>query len=379
MLRPPTLRTLDSEVEPRRASWLELFFDLVFVVGVAELAQELVRDHDPGGFAIFAGLFLVVFVAWQGFSFYADRFDTDDVLFRLVMLTAMLAIAALAVQIPDVAHGERTTGFVVAFVILRSLVVGLYLRAFRNVPAARPLTARYAGGYSISIVLWLASLTVAPPGRYVLWGVGLAIDYLMPVIAQPLHRQIPIDPRHVRERFALFTLIVLGESVVAVALGVAGQDWRTSSALTAALGFVAVAALWWLYFGFGVEGGFGQRPGGAQLFTRVHIALLGALTAGGAGVRLLIEEAPSGGLETGAAWALAGGAALALACLCVTQSLAERPPSRLALRRRLMGAALLLAVAALAGALSPLALAAIVATVLAALVAGEVIEEAAAG
>src|SRR6185312_3940857 len=84
-LRPPALRTPgDGGDEERHASWLELFFDLVFVVAIAQLAQELARDHSLGGFAIFAGLFLPVFIAWQGFTFYADRFDSDDVLFRAV-------------------------------------------------------------------------------------------------------------------------------------------------------------------------------------------------------------------------------------------------------------------------------------------------------
>jgi len=92
----------------RHASWLELFFDLAFVVAIAELAQELVRDQSLGGFGAFAGLFLPVFIARQGFTFYADRFDTDDVLFRAVMLAGVLAIAALAVQIPDVATGRRS-------------------------------------------------------------------------------------------------------------------------------------------------------------------------------------------------------------------------------------------------------------------------------
>jgi low temperature requirement protein LtrA len=114
-------------VGQRHASWLEVFFDLVFVVAVAELAEQLVHDHSLGGFAIFAGLFLPVFIAWQGFTFYADRFDSDDVLFRAVVLAAMLAIAALAVQIPDVAEGRRDAGFVVAYAVLRSLTIGLYL------------------------------------------------------------------------------------------------------------------------------------------------------------------------------------------------------------------------------------------------------------
>jgi low temperature requirement protein LtrA len=97
-LRPPRLRTLAEEDagEERHASWLELFFDLVFVVAIAELSHELLVNHTLNGFAIFAALFVPVFVAWQGFSFYADRFDTDDVFFRVCMLAAMLAVAALA-------------------------------------------------------------------------------------------------------------------------------------------------------------------------------------------------------------------------------------------------------------------------------------------
>ena len=103
------------------------------MVAIAQLAHELVVDHSLRGFLVFGALFLPVFIAWQGFTIYADRFDTDDVVFRLVIFAAMLAIAALAVQIPDVAHGE-STGFVIAYVVLRSLMVGLYLRSYRHVP-----------------------------------------------------------------------------------------------------------------------------------------------------------------------------------------------------------------------------------------------------
>ena len=294
-LRPPALRTpADGEGEERHASWLELFFDLVFVVAIAQLAQELVRDHSLGGFAIFAGLFLPVFIAWQGFTFYADRFDSDDVLFRAVMLAAMLAIAALAVQIPDVAAGRHDAGFVVAYVTLRSLLVALYLRAWPHAVAARPLIARYAGGYSLSIALWLLSLLVDPPLRYVLWGVGLAIEYAMPVVAQRIHAGSRWTPATFRSASRLFTIIVLGESVVAVALGTADEDWRVASALTAALGFVSVACLWWVYFDRGMAGGLSSRTGSMQIYTRIHIPLLAALTAVGAGVHMLIQEAATG-------------------------------------------------------------------------------------
>ena len=291
----------DRPLSERHASWLELFFDLVFVVAITELARQLVADHSLGGFAIFAGLFLPVFIAWQGFTFYADRFDTDDTQFRVTILVAMLAIAALAVQIPDVAEGRHDAGFVIAYATLRGLVIALYVRAWRDRPAARPLTARYAVGYSISVAIWLASLAVPTPARYAMWGIGLAIEYAMPVVAQRFHARVPVDASHVPERFALFTIIVLGESVVAVALGTSQNDWRLASATTAVAGFVAVACLWWVYFDRGIPAGLSSRTGSMQTYVRVHIPLLAALTAVGAGVHMMIQEAPGGDVDPGAA------------------------------------------------------------------------------
>jgi low temperature requirement protein LtrA len=321
-LRPPRLRPSEAtQGEERHASWLELFFDLVFVVGIAELAQQLVDDHTLGGFAIFAGLFLPVYISWQGFTFYADRFDTDDVVFRVVLLAGMLATAALSVQVPDVARGEHTAGFVVAYVVLRSLLVGLYARTWRSVPEARPLVRRYGGGYSIGILIWLASLLVDEPARYVFWGVALAFEYSIPPLSIPLHRLVPVDFSHVPERFALFTIIALGESVVAVALGTADSDWQFASALTAALGFVCVACMWWVYFDRGVGFRLDLGPGPILRFAYAHIPLLAALTAVGAGVHLFIEEVDhhAAHADVGAGWALCGGVTLYLLCLTICQ------------------------------------------------------------
>jgi low temperature requirement protein LtrA len=317
LVRPPRLRTLEDDGE-RHASWLELFFDVVFVVAIAQLAEELILDHSLHGFAVFAALFLPVFIAWQGFTIYADRFDTDDAVFRLAIFAAMLAIAALAVQVPDVAHGE-STGFVVAYVVLRSLMVALYLRSYRHVPQARPLIARYAAGYSLGSVLWLASLAVGAPSRYVLWGVALAWEYSLPVLFRRFHAAIPVSTSHVPERFALFTIIVLGETIVAVALGTAGRDWALEAAIAGALGFVAAATLWWIYFGTGA--GMEMRPTTRAIlvFTHFHIPVLAALTAVSAGIALAIAQAPHEHLDEGARWALSGGAAAYLACLTVAQ------------------------------------------------------------
>jgi len=366
LLRPPRLRTLEDG-EERHASWLELFFDVVFVVAIAQLAGGLVDDHSLAGFAVFAGLFLPVFIAWQGFTFYSDRFDTDDLVFRIAMFAAMLAVAALAVQVPDVAGGD-SIGFVVAYVVLRSLMIGLYLRSYRHVPAARPLVARYAAGYSLGVAIWLASLLVDAPERYVLWGVALAWEYSLPLLFRRFHAAIPVHAGHVPERFGLFTIIVLGETIVAVALGTDGSEWAVESAVAGALGFVAAAALWWIYFGTGAGMEMHRTTRAILTFTHAHIPVLAALTAVSAGVALAIEQAPHTHLDAGSRWALCGGAAAYLGFLTIAQRALVRGVSRRKIVARVVMIAVLVLLAAAGADLRPAIFVAAMATVLLALV-----------
>jgi low temperature requirement protein LtrA len=367
LLRPPELRTLES-ADGRRASYLELFFDLVFVVAIAQLAHEVALDHSLRGFGVLAALYLPVFLAWQGFSFYADRFDTDDIVFRLVLFCAMLAIAALAIQIPNTAHGD-STGFVLAYIVLRSLMVGLYLRSYRHVHAARPLIARYAWEYSIAIGIWAVSLAFAAPARYVLWGIAIAWELSVPTLARRLFTAIPVHASHVPERFALFTIIVLGETIVVVALGTAGSEWAFAAAVVAALGFVVAAAIWWVYFGSGGEVTMCSTPGLILVFTHAHIPLLAALTATSAGIALAIEDASSDHLDAGTRWALAGGVALFLACVTAAQKATVQGVLPGTGRARLLAVVTLLALASTGGLLSPVVFVTAVAATLVLLVA----------
>src|ERR671935_1012029 len=236
--QPPRLLTLAEEGE-RHASWLELFFDLVFVVAITELSHYLVVDHSAGGFLRFAALFVPVYVAWQGYMAYATRFDTDDLLFRVAYFAAMLAIAAMAVQIDDVARGAHSTGFVLAYACLRSFMLALYARAWRAVPEARPLIRFYGGGYSIGVALWLLSLAFPTPARYAVWVAAQVLELSLPPLTTRLHRRIRTSASHLPERWALFTLIVIGESVAAVAIATAGTDWRVGPPPPAPLRFSA--------------------------------------------------------------------------------------------------------------------------------------------
>jgi low temperature requirement protein LtrA len=366
-LVPPRLRTAGESLEDRHASWLELFFDLVFVVAIAELARGLEVDHSAAGVLRFAALFVPVYVAWQGFSIYADRFDTDDLLFRVALLAAMLAIAALAVQIEDVAQGE-STGFALAYIALRSIMLALYARAWRAVPEARPLIARYGPGYGAAVAIWAVSLAVEAPARYVLWAVALALDLSLPPLSTRLIRRVPTHGGHVVERWGLFTLIVLGESVVVVALGTAGSEWQVRAAAAAVAGFVAVAAAWWLYFDRLPSVEIRGSAPAIVIYSYAHLPLLMGLAAMGAGLALTIEHATDPHLGAGESAAYLGGAALFLLALIVLRSATVGGPHLVGAAVKLGATVLLVALAATQALLPTLLLAASPAVVLVALI-----------
>jgi low temperature requirement protein LtrA len=369
-LVPPRLLTT-SETDERHASWLELFFDLVFVVAITQLSHQLVLDHSLGGFLRFAGLFVPVYVAWQGYMAYATRFDTDDLAFRVAYFAAMLAIAAMAVLIGDVAHGAHSAGFAVAYVCLRSIMLALYWRAWRAVPDARPLIRFYGLGYAVGAGIWLVSLAFDPPGRYVVWAIALTLELSLPPLSTRLHRRIPTSPRHLPERWALFTLIVLGESVVAVAAATAGTSWRVASAAAAILGFASVAAVWWLYFDRQANVVLRGSTMSIVVYSYAHIPLLIGLAATSSGVRLLIERAGDDRLGAGAAAALIGGVVLYIVSLVATRSVTVVGPLGRGITLKLGASAVLLALLAAESVVPPLAVAAVLALVLVGVVALE--------
>jgi len=370
-LVPPRLRTASDAEHERRATWLELFFDLVFVVAIAELSHQLVLDHSTGGFLRFAGLFVPVYVAWQGYMAYADRFDTDDVAFRVAYFAGMLAIAAMAVQIGDVAHGDHSAGFAIAYVTLRAPILALYWRGWRAVPEARALIRFYGTGYGAGAAIWLVSLAVETPYRYAVWAVALVLELSLPPLTTRIHRRVRTSPSHLPERWALFTLIVLGESVVAVALETSGSHWRLESAVSAVLGFAALAAIWWLYF---------DRQAGVVLrgstlvvvvYSYAHLPLLVGLAATSAGLRLLIDRAGEDHLGAGASVAFLGGVVLFLVSLVVTRSVTVSGPRKLGVSLKLVAASAILGVLAIQSVVPPVAVAGGLALVLAAVVVAE--------
>ena len=288
----------------------------MFVVAIAQLSAGVGNAVGVREFLILAGLFIPIWWAWVGFTFYADRFDTDDALHRVVMFAGMFAVAALASTIPEAYEGD-TTGFAVSYAVVRLIVVALNARAWWHLPAARPLLNAYIPAFTASALLFLVSAALPAPARYTLWAAALAIDLGTPLVSAERIRLVPIHTSHIPERVGLFTIIVFGETVLAVVIGTETVSWAWDSGLVAALGFATAAVIWWLYFDYLGAGIVRRTIAAGQVYLFAHLPLLIGLTAFGVGVKLAIKSTGGDRLLGGTAWMLGGGAALVLASMAL--------------------------------------------------------------
>ncbi|MBW4443371.1 MAG: low temperature requirement protein A [Plectolyngbya sp. WJT66-NPBG17] len=328
--QPLQLYVGESETSDRHASWLELFFDLVFVVAIAELAHFL-HDHlDWGGIASFAVLFVPVWWLWIDFSYYADQFDVERGFYRLVMLGVMFGMIVLALTISEALQGGSAE-FASIYAALRLVIVSLYFQAWRLVPQSRELTKRYMLSFAIALVLWLISIALPPPIRFVLWGVALLIEISNGPITYATIRSVPVQVSHMDERFGLFVIIVLGEAIVAVASGVSDIQWQWQETLTAISGFIAAVSFWWLYFECAetsvINWALRSNQKSALLRSFVygygHVFVFAGIVASGVGIQSAIEGVEAG-LSIEARAVLCGGMALFLLGLTAVQWAAPR-------------------------------------------------------
>ncbi len=364
-VRAPRLRRPADEPD-RGASTYELFFDLVFVAAVSQVATGLSHDPTAATFLRFAGLFVAITWAWGGFTFYANRFEDDDIVYRLVEALAMLAIAAFAVNVHSVMRGGHGAVLLAtSYVVTRVCLLALYGRARRYTSGpGRLLIDRYLFGFSVGATMWLVSIGVPGPARYWLWGVGLTIELATPLLAwRPLEGG-SVNVAHLSDRFGGFFIIVLGESVVAVVAGVAGTHFTGATSAIAIAGFVIALCLWWIYFDLADTSVVGRGLLGL-VYVYAHIPLLGGVAAFAAGTKIAITDANAPALAPGARWAICGGLACYLLSLAVLHLTAEwTTPRDRAFVGRLVVSLALVVLAAAGGTLAPLLFVAILAAML---------------
>ena len=251
--RPMVARPTDEE--HRSATVLELFFDLCFVVAVAQAAfalhHEVAEDHIGEGVVGYASVFFAIWWAWMNFTWFASAFDTDDVPYRVTTLVQIAGALILAAGVPEAMDGGNFAAITVGYVVMRLAMVTQWARAARADPAHRRSALRFAAGITAVQVGWVLRLLLPVGLGQAGFLLLVAAELAVPIWAE---RAAPTTwhPRHIAERYGLFTLIVLGECVLASTLAIESaleEDAALADlATTAAGGLLTVFGMWWLYF-----------------------------------------------------------------------------------------------------------------------------------
>ncbi len=345
--------------EERKVGWLELFYDLIYVATIIQLGNLLADDPSPTGALLFVLLFVPIWWSWTGMMFFFNRFVVDDVWHRVLVFVQMFAIAHLAISVTG-AFGETSGAFALAYFGVRGVLVVFYLRAYLAAPDARPLVRRYAVGFAIAAAFWLLSVFVPAPYRFALWGIGLAVEFYVPLSAgsRRLQHLLPPDPVHFAERYGLFTIIVMGESFIKVVGGLAGRGVDLDTLVLSALGFVIAACVWWLYFD-STHGAVMESSGGARyLWIYGHLPLTLGITSIGVALKKLAVLPLGEPISDAARWVLGVAVVvclLAFALLDAVRAAARHRSIALDVTVRLAGAAVVLAVTLFGASLPALA------------------------
>ncbi|MFC5664790.1 low temperature requirement protein A [Kitasatospora misakiensis] len=297
--RPVRRMVPRSRDEPHRvATPLELFFDLCFVVAVGqagrELAHDLAEGHWGDGLTGYLFAFFAIWWAWMNFTWFASAYDCDDVPYRVTTLVQIAGVLILAAGVPRLFADQDILLSVVGYVVMRLAMVTQWLRAAAAEEGpARGVALRYAAGITLCQIGWGVVLALPHDVRAVVIPIGILAELSVPVVAE-LRMQTTWHPHHIAERYGLFTLIVLGETVaaatVAVQSAVDEHEGLVRLLPVAAGGLLICFSAWWIYFARPVHDHLRSNRQ-AFLWGYGHYLVFGSAAAIGSGLEVAVESA----------------------------------------------------------------------------------------
>lgn len=364
----------------QRATTLELFYDLVFVFAITQVSHLLLRHLDWTGLGQSALVLLVVWWSWNYTTWVTNELDPESGVVRLLMIALMLASLLMAVAIPE-AFGDRALLFAGAYVAIQ---VGRHL--FLTFAASgrgtneRMRASRILIWFCAAGVFWIAGALAEGSTRTLLWLIALAIDYGAPLVTYfvPGLRRIrpeawEVSVSHFAERFQLFVIIALGETIVLTGATTSGLELTTERTVAFAIAFLTTAAMWWLYFDYVAQ--IAERrlelsSNRTQLardgYTYLHVVLVAGVIVSAVGDELTIAH-PGEALSGPEVAVVVGGPALYL----LAHALFRLRMAGSISWKRLGGAAACIAIGLLGSGLDGLVLAALALAVLVVVIAAE--------
>jgi low temperature requirement protein LtrA len=310
--------TSAAVVRPKRVSFLELFFDLVFVFAVTQMVGLLMDDPGAAGWGRAALVLWLVWWAWSQYAWAGNAIDLDRRVVRLAVLATTGAMLLAAVAIPS-AFGGSGLWFAVPYVVVRLVGLGLYWFGLADDPEHQAALRTYLPVQCLSPLLIIIGGFTDPDIRVWLWTAAVVIDVVSVALAG--RGEFRIDPAHFAERHGLIVIIALGESIVAIGATAADVGLDRTITITLAIAYIAVAALWWSYFDW-VHGAAEDRLDreidnrrrarlARDLFTFWHLPIIAGTVVFAAAIETAIHD-PAEHLDTFGVTALAVGPALFL-------------------------------------------------------------------
>jgi low temperature requirement protein LtrA len=320
--RPP--RPHGDTIAHRQVSFLELFYDLVYVAVISQAAHHLAEHVSVRGLVEFVVVFALIWIAWINGTLYLELHGREDGRTRSLVFVQMGILALLAVF---TASAADTSGQAFALVYATFQVVQTWLwgTVWRQDRHGRPefvaVTRAYAAGMAISVAVILASAFLPATPRLVVWA-GFAIAWIVGIIMVARGARVglgmtPTDS--LVERFGLFTIIVLGEVVFGVVDGLSSAERDGLTVTTGMLALWMGFGFWWIYFD--LVGRRLPRGDGGALSTWLlsHLPITGSIAAAGAGMVSLIGHAHDARTPAGTGWLLGGAVATGLLALVLTE------------------------------------------------------------
>jgi len=287
-----------------RVTYVELFFDLVFVFAVTQISHTLLAHFTLLGALQVTLLFLAVWWVWVFTSWITNWLNPEKTPVRLLLFAMMLGGLVLSTSIPA-AFEARGLWFAIAYAAMQ---VGKTIFLWISTPPSRPRTRmnaiRIAAWLSLSAIFWIAGGVMDGQSRLVLWAIALVIEYISPAVRFWLPRygassvaDWMIEGGHMAERCALFIIIALGESIVVIGATFAELTWTTENVLAFVSAFVGSLAMWWIYFHVGAEAGSEQlskssEPGRlARLaYTYLHMPIVAGIIVSAVADELVLKH-----------------------------------------------------------------------------------------
>jgi low temperature requirement protein LtrA len=286
-----------STDEGHRASTpLELLFDLCFVVAVSQAAAQLehgiTAGHIGSSVVGYLMVFFAIWWAWVNFTWFASAYDIDDVAYRLLTFVQIVGALVLAAGVASAFSSGDFATITVGYVVMRVAMVAQWLRAAASDPEGRSVAHRYALGITLLQIGWVVRLFLPHSWGDLTFCLLAAGEMAVPWWAER-RRSTAWHPGHINERYGLFTLIVLGESVAAATIAI--QQAVSSDSISASLvglavgGLALVFGLWWWYFEHSAEEALRISRSRAYVWGYAHYFIFGAVAAFGTGLEVAVD------------------------------------------------------------------------------------------